>query len=110
MSREFSRTYDLPNADYKANISINKTKGNQYRMYGKLLDSNGTAVKGISPLRRSGKTLDEVKRQINSLVYAVSCKIPENKTEGGRKRDSRKAKNAIDDAVKYLLEHKVVFL
>ena len=109
MSREFSRTYDLSNADYKVSICINKTKRNQYRMYGKLLHSNGTTVRDIAPLRRSGKTLEDAKRQINSLVYAVSCKIPENKTEGEHKQDRHKVKNAIDDVVKAMLDREVVF-
>lgn len=109
MSLEYSHTYDLTNAEYKVNININRTKRNEYRIYGKLLYRNGTPVKGIPPLRRSGKSLEEAKQKIRSLIYAVSCKIPENKTEGGYKKDRRKVKNAIDDAVKALLDQEVVF-
>ena len=109
MSKEYHETKKLSNPEYKADIRINKTAANRYLLYGRLLNKNGTAIQGIKPLRRTAKSLEKAMQLISSLVYAVSCKIPEGKIEVEKKQDNRKAENTIDNAVKDLLDQGVIF-
>ena len=60
-------------------------------------------------MRRSANTFEDAMQQIDGLVYAVSCRIPDHKTDGDKRQNTRPAKNAIDDAVKSLLDQKIVF-
>ena len=105
----YDKKYSIPNTDYQVAITIRQIATDRYLVYGKLQDSNGNAVTNVHTMRRSSKTLAEAKSYIPGLCYALSGKVPSGESSVAPRKSSKQMQNAIDVAVKEMLDKGVVF-